>query len=572
MYIETIPNRTSPPAILLRESERIGGKVVKRTLANLAGWPAAKIEAMRRVLRGEGCGVDPAAAFEIAASLPHGHVQAVLGTLRRLGLDTVIASRRSRQRDLVVAMIAARILFPASKLDPVARWGSCTLAGELGVEDADEQELYDALDWLLGRQKAIEQKLAGQHLGCGGSVLYDLSSSYYYGSHCPLAKLGHDRDGKSGLCIIVYGVLANAQGCPLATQVYAGNTADPATVADQAQKLKDRFGLERAVLVGDRGCITQTQIRTLREHPGLGWIGALRSTSIRKLLDQRAIVPSLFDERNLAEITSADYPGERLVACFNPLLAEERQRKREALLAATEKLLEAIARAVARRTKTPLSKSQIGLRVGRVINHYKMAKHFEVRIEDGRFSYTRRSEQIEREKQLDGIYVIRTSEPADRLSAADAVRGYKGLSQVERAFRCMKGLDLRVRPIWLRTEAHVRAHVFLCLPAYYVEWHMRRALAPLLYADEELESSRRTRDPVLPAEASESAQAKKASHRTGEGLVVQSWWGLLESLKTLCRNTCRMKNDAEGSSFVLETRPTELQRRAFELLELCPVA
>lgn len=571
MYIETVPNRNSRPAILLRQSTRVGRKVVKKTLANLTDWPADKVQALRRILRGDRLGVDPAKSLVITRSLPHGHVKAVLGMIRKLGLDRLIASRRCRQRDLVLAMIAARILFPASKLDTTERWKQCTLAEELGVGDADEDDLYDALDWLLGRQEAIENKLAGKHLGQGASVLYDLSSSFYYGSHCPLAKFGHDRDGKKGLMVIVYGVLASARGCPVAAQVYAGNTADPRTVADQARKLRERFGLDRAVLVGDRGCITSAQIRTLKEHPGLGWIGALRSAAIRKLVEQKAIQPSLFDKQNLAEISSADYPGERLVACFNPLLADERGRKREELLAATEKLLEKIAKAVRRRTKRPMDKSQIALKAGRVINRYKMAKHFEVTIGDGSFSYRRRLEQIEREKQLDGIYVIRTSEPAERLSAADAVRGYKALSHVERAFRCLKGVDLLVRPIYLRTEAHVRAHIFLCLLAYYVEWHMRRALAELLYADEELEANRRSRDPVLPAEASASAKLKKREHATADGLPVQSWSGLLQSLHTLCRNTCRMKDDPAGPSFVVETEANALQRRALELLALCPV-
>jgi len=600
MYIETIPNRSSPPAILLRESTRVGGKVTKRTLANLTGWPQAKIDAVRRALRGDAASAteDSASAvpaqtpskalpppskalpplskalppFQITASLPHGHVKAVLGTIHRLGLDKLIASRRCRQRDLVLAMIVARILFPVSKLDTVARWGNCTLADELAVGDADEMELYDALDWLLSRQQAIEDKLAARHLragqacrDAGASVLYDLSSSFYYGSHCPLARFGHDRDRK-GLPLIVYGVLANSRGCPVAVQVYPGNTSDPRTVADQAAKIKDRFGLDRAVLVGDRGCITQAQIGTLADYPGLGWIGALRSNAIAKLRDQKLIQPSLFDKQNLAEITSADFPGERLFACFNPFLAEERGQKREQLLAATEKLLEKIVKQVQRRTRKPLSKSQIGLKVGRVINRYKMAKHFELSIDDASLSYSRRTQPIELEKQLDGIYVIRTSEPVEALSPEDAVRGYKDLAHVERAFRCLKGVDLLVRPIYLRTEDHVKAHIFLCLLAYYVEWHMRRALAELLYADEELESRRRTRDPVLPAQASESVKQKKAEHRTAAGLRARGWSSLRQSLSTLCRNQCRMKDDPSGPSFVVETDADELQERAFELL------
>lgn len=568
MYIETVPNRSSPPAILLRESSRLGGKVVKRTLANLSHWPTGKIQALRRVLRSADGG-EAAAPLTITSSLPHGAVKAMLGVIRKLGLDQLIASRRCRQRDLVLAMIVARLLFPASKLNTVARWGNCTLATELMVGDADELELYAALDWLVGRQTAIERKLAGRHLGQGASVLYDLSSSFYYGTHCPLARFGHERDRK-GLPIIVYGVLANASGCPVAVQVYPGNTGDPRTVADQAGKIKERFGLDRAVLIGDRGCITQTQIKQLAAYPGLGWIGALRSTAIRKLVEQKVIQPSLFDQQNLAEVASPDYPGERLVACFNPLLAEERQRKREELLNATQELLEKIARAVGRRTKKPMSKSEIAVKVGRAINRYKMAKHFTVEIGEGRLAFGRRTAQIEQEKQLDGIYVVRTSEPAERLSAPDAVRGYKSLAQVERAFRCLKGVDLMVRPIYPRTEAHVRGHIFLCLLAYYVEWHMRQALAELLYADEQLPELRRTRDPVRPAQASAAAKFKKCEHRTEAGLPVQSWRGLIESLQTLCRNTCRMKDDPASPTLVVETEPTELQRRVLELLEKYP--
>jgi hypothetical protein len=565
MYIETVPNRASPPAILLRESTRAGRKVRKRTLANLSHWPAAKIEVLRRALRSSGAPApDSAPALVITASVPHGHVQAVLGVVRRLGLDTLLGARRTRPRDLVVAMIAARILFPVSKLDTVARWGHCTLAEELHVGDADERELYQALDWLLSRQPAIEQRLAARRLREGASVLHDLSSSFY-GTHCPLARFGHDRD-KKGLPIIAYGVLADAAGCPVATQVYAGHTADPRTVADQAQKLKQRLGLQRVVLVGDRGCITQTQIRMLQEYPGVGWIGALKSGAIKKLVEQQRIQPSLFDQQHLAEITAQDYPGERLVACFNPFLADQRRAKRQELLAATEKGLEKIAGQVRRRKHKALSASEIGVKVGRVIHHYKMAKHFEVDIGAGTFSYRRRADAIAREEQLDGIYVIRTSEPPERLAPADAVRRYKGLAQVERAFRCFTGVDLMVRPIYLRTEDHVKAHICLCLLAYYVAWHMRRALAELLDEDQALEALRSTRDPVLPAVASESARLKKATHRTAGGLPAQSWPSLLQALGTLCRNTCRMNGDPSGPTFVVHTDANELQQRALDLL------
>lgn len=566
MYIAKVPNRSSPPAYLLRESFRKGEKVCKRTLANLSHLPQSKIELLRRVLKGEALGADPDKSWRITASLPHGHVKAVLGVIGKLGLDRLVAGQRSRQRDLVLAMIVARVLFPVSKLDTVARWGQCTLAEELGVGNADEEQLYQALDWLLGRQAAIEDKLAHRHLKADGNVLYDLSSSYYYGHHCPLARFGHDRDGKKGLAIIVYGLLTNRRGCPVAVQVYAGNTADPRTVADQAQKMQERFGLERAVLVGDRGCITQTQIKALQKYPGLGWIGALRSAAIRKLRDDGVIQPSLFDQQNLAEIRAPDFPDERLVACFNPMLAEERGRKREALLASTEGLLEKIVGQVRRRTRKPLGKSEIGIKVGKVLNHYKVGKHFQVTIADGSLSYQRRAESIAREQQLDGIYVVRTSEPAARLPAPDAVRGYKGLQQAEQAFRCLKGVDLLIRPIYLRTEAHVRAHIFLCLLAYYVEWHLRRALAELLYADEELPELRGRRDPVLPAQPSASARGKKAEHRTQDGMLLRTWKSLLETLGTLCRNTCQVGQEPHPSTFVMETEPTELQARAFTLL------
>jgi transposase len=575
MYIESIPNRSSPPAILLRESVREGATVRKHTLANLSAWPPRKIEALRRVLRGEG-GEDgcaaPAQALVITRTRPHGHVAAVLGMIRKAGLEALVASRRCRQRDLVLALIAARILFPASKLDTIPRWSSCTLAEELGVGDADEDELYDALDWLLARQEALEAKLARRHLSDGASVLYDLSSSYYYGTHCPLVKFGHDRDGKKGLPIIVYGVLANSAGCPVAAEVYAGNTSDPKTVLDQVSKLRARFGTGRVVFIGDRGSVTSTNIEKLKACPDVGWIGALRTEAIRELVATRVIQPSLFDRQNLAEISSPDFPGERLVACFNPLLAEERRRKRDELLAATAKELARLMAEVQRRRHTPLTEAQIALKAGKRVNKYKMAKHYELTIAPGAFTYARKTAQIQAEAQLDGIYVVRTSEPAETWPAAQVVRGYKSLAHVERAFRCLKGVDLKVRPIWLRTEAHVKAHVLLCVLAYYVEWHLRAAWAELLYADEELAARRATRDPVLPPETSPAAVTKKATHVTTTGLPVQSFASLLTDLATLARNTCTMRDDAEGTSFVRHTEPTPLQRRAMQLLDLYPVA
>lgn len=467
MYVERIPNRSSPPAILLRHAWREGKRIRKRTLANLSDWPEAKIEALRKVLRGEAL-VTPSDLFSIERSHPHGHVEAVLGTLRRLGLPALIAAKPCRERELVLAMIAERLLRPCSKLATTRLWHTTTLAEALGVGNAEVDELYAALDWLLARQERIEAKLATRHLEDGALVLYDASTSYYEGRTCPLAQFGHDRDGKK-LPVILYGLLTDQAGRPLAIEVYRGNTGDPSTVAEQVDKLRRRFGLTRVVMVGDRGMLTQAQINKLKEHPGLGWISSLRCEAIRSLLDKGYLQRSLFDETNLAEIRSPDFPGERLVACFNPLLARDRRRKREELMAATEKDLERLSREVKRRTRTPLHKADIGIKAGRILGRFKMAKHFRLTIEDGSFSWSRRQDAIAREAALDGIYVIRTSQSQQQLSAPDAVRKYKSLAVVERAFRCFKGVDLRVRPIHHRTEDHVRAHVFLCMLAYYVE-------------------------------------------------------------------------------------------------------
>ncbi len=570
MYIEIVPNRHSRPAVLLREGWRDGNKVLKRTLANLTDWSEARIEALRRVLKNEPV-VGPQQVFVIERSLPQGHVQAVLQAIKRIGLDLVIAAKRSRARDLVLAMIVERLIHPCSKLATTRLWHSSTLAEELALTDASEDDLYEAMDWLLERQARIEYKLAAQHLSDGAQVLYDVTSSYYEGHTCPLMQFGHDRDGKRGLPIVVYGVLTDAQGRPIALQAYAGNTGDPRTVPDQVEKLRQRFTLRQVVLVGDRGMLTQTQIDKLKQYPGLGWISALRSAAIRQLVEGGALQLSLFDERNLAEISSPEFPGERLIACHNPLLAEERQRKREELLRATEKQLERIVRQVARRTKTALSAAEIGKKVGRVVNRFKMGKHFELTIKDGMFQYARRPHDIEREAQLDGIYVIRTSEPRSHLSAEDTVRGYKNLAQVERAFRCLKGIDLLVRPIRHRDEQRVKAHLFLCLLAYYVEWHMRKALAPLLFDDEQLERDRKIRDPVAPAQPSAAAKKKKSVRLTAEGLPIHSFETLLAELATRCRNRCRIKSDPHSAPFSHLTEPTPLQQRAFELLQLLPV-
>ena len=570
MYIETVPNRNSPPAILLREGWREGKKTRKRTLANLSDWPKHKIETLRRLLRDEVL-VSPSDLFTTERTLPHGHVEAVLGTIRKLGLDVVISAKRCRQRDLVLAMIAERLLHACSKLATTRIWHTTTLAEELSVEDADEDDLYEAMDWLLARKKQIEKKLATRHLSDGAIVLYDVSSSYYEGRKCPLAQYGHDRDGQKGLPIIVYGVMTDSEGRPVSVSVYPGNTGDPTTVADQTEKLRQQFGLSRIVLVGDRGMLTQTQIVKLKEQTSLGWISALRSTSIRKLVGEGALQLSLFDKKNLAEIRSPDYPGERLIACYNPLLADERRRKRQELLTATEVELQKLAKRVARRTRNPMKASEIGLKTGKVLGRYKVGKHFKLTIADGLFKWERRQEAIEQESKLDGIYVIRTSESKKRLTAEDTVRTYKSLSQVEQTFRSMKGIDLLIRPIRHRTEDRVPAHIFLCMLAYYIKWHMRRALAPILFEDEELSNNRRLRDPVLPAKPSEAAKAKRSTHRTEDGLEVHSFETLMAELASRGRSSYRIKSDPLGPSFNQVSELTPVQARAFELLGLFPV-
>ena len=568
MYIETVPNRNSRPAILLREGWREGKRVRKRTLANLTDWPTEKVEALRQVLKGRRL-LAPDDAFAIERSLPHGHVDAVLAMARRLELDRLIAPKRCPERDRVLAMVVERVLHPASKLATTRRWHSTTLAEELGVGDDDEDALYEAMDWLLARHERIEQRLARRHLHEHAPVFADVSSSYYEGRTCPLMRFGYNRDGKRGKTQVVYAVLSAPGGCPVAIEAYPGNTADPKTVPDQATKLQERFGLERVVLVGDRGLLTQVQIEHLKRYPGLGWVSALNTTQIRALVEQEALQLSLFDAQGLGEFVCEAYPGERLVACYNPLLAEERSRKREALLGATEAGLERVAREAARRTRKPLSAAELGRKVGRVLGRHKVAKHFEWDVHDGRLRYERNRERIEAEARLDGIYVIRTSEPATRLSSEDTVRTYKGLAAVERWFRAVKGWPIAVRPIHHREERRVRAHLFLCLLAGYLQWHLRRALAPLLFDDETLDEVRRTRDPV--AEPTPHARNKKVRRCTDDGLPLHSLDTLLGELATRCRNTCRVRSDPEAPTFTLLTQPTETQRRVTELIEMFPV-
>ena len=567
MYIDIVPNRNSSPAILLRECWRDGSKTRKKTVANISNWPMEKVETLRRVLRGEKL-IPAEQAFIIEQSLPHGHVEAVLGTLRKIGLEKMIASRRSPERDLVVAMIVEQILHHDSKLADTRNWHSTSLAEELGVEDADENDLYHALDWLLERQDRIENKLAKLYFAEGSYAFYDVTSSYYEGQKCPLARMGNSKDKKKGLPVIVYGTLAEQEGRPVSVDVYPGGTGDSKTLADQVSKLRQRFGLNRIVLVGDRGMITQTQIEYLEKFPGLGWISALRSASIRQLLEKGYLSISLFDTQNIAEICWPKYPNERFIACFNPLLAEERSRKRKELLEATEAGLRKIKSEVNRRTKQPLKESEIGLKVGRVINRFKVAKHFDLTIEDNKLEWMRLEGKIQQEEELDGIYIIRTSEPEESISAGDTVRQYKNLSRIEHIYRTVKGLDILIRPIRHRTEEHVRAHIFLCMLAYNVEWHMRKALAPLLFEDEEVDSLRKTRDPVAKAEPSESAKRKKATRVTSDGFPVHSFRTLLLALGTRCKNRCRLKGGGPETTFVQLTEVDALQRRAFEQLGL----
>jgi hypothetical protein len=565
MYIDIVPNRSSPPAVLLREDHRADGRTIKRTLANLSALPPEAVVALRAALKGERL-VGAADYFVVEKSLPCGHVRAVKGTMERLAMTELIASKPCRERDLVLAMVAQRVLRPDSKLATAARFADTTLAADFGVQDANEDDLYAAMDWVLTRQPFIEKKLAQRHLSAGGRVFYDLSSSSYYGSHCPLAARCHNRDGLK-LPAIAYGLLTDDGGRPVAISVYPGNTGDPTTVPDQVDAMRKRFGIGRFVLVGDRGMLTSAQIEKLRKLDGCGWISCLRSGDIRKLLESRGQTDApLFDQKNLAEIAHADFPGERLIACFNPLLAMDRDRTRTELLEATEKWLAKVAATVARRTAKPLSAAQIGQKVGRGVNRYKVAKHFALEIADNRLRWSRKEDSITREKALDGVYIIRTPESADTLSAEDAVRAYKQLGDVEKAFRTLKGLDLRMRPIHHRIETRVRAHMFLCMLAYYVEWHMREALAPLLFVEEDLALARAMRDPVARAIPSDSVLAKKNTKRSHDGLPLRHFNGLLSVLSTLCSNTCRVGEGKHAARFQRPTEATAHQCEAFRLL------
>jgi Transposase DDE domain len=574
MYIERVPNRNSPPAILLRESFREGNTVRKRTLANLSTWPPELVEGLQTLLRGGTAVKQLHDAFDIVRSRPHGHVAAVLGTLRRLDLERIIDPNPSPQRDLVVAMIVARLLDPRSKLATARGLHAETLAhtlGEaLGLQAATADDLYYAMDWLFERQERLEKQLAARHLEDGALVLCDVTSTYFEGRTCPLAHLGYSRDDKRGTLQIVFGLLCNRAGCPVAVEVFDGNTADPMTVAPQIAKLRQRFGLSRIVLVGDRGLLTEARIRDeLQPVAGLDWITALRSSAIQPLVSTGALQLSLFDQHDLAQITSPDYPGERLVVCKNPLLAAERARKRADLLHATERELEKIVTATQRPKRRLKGQDKIGLRVGRVLQRFKMAKHFQVTITEAEFTYGRDEERIAPEAALDGVYIIRTSVPDTTLDAEDTVRAYKALSEVERAFRSYKTVDLRVRPIYHYLADRVRAHVLLCMLAYYVEWHMRQALAPMLFDDDDKAAAEAQRASVVaPAQPSAKARRKASRQRTDAGEPVHSFQTLLADLATIVKNRIEPKI-AGTQPFDQVTRPTPLQQKVLDLLRVC---
>ena len=564
MHIDIVPNRKSRPAILLRESYREGKSVKKRTIANLSSLSLEQAEMLRLVLKGKKVAeVDK--LFKKITTRHHGHVDAVLLTIKKLGLDQLIASRRCPERDRIVGALVGRICLADSKLATLRWWQSTTLPELLDLGDADEDDIYEAMDWLLERQPRIEKKLAKRHLRNDDLVLYDLTSSYFEGVTCPLAARGKNRDRKKNTLQVNYGLVADRRGCPVAVSVYAGNTADSTTLLEQAERVRDDFGIERMVLVGDRGMISQKQIDVLRDTDSFDWITALKSGGIRKLVEGGTIQLDLFDERNLFECTHEDYPGERLVACRNPVLARKRAHKRESMLEATTRELEKV-RGMAERGRLK-GKDKIGVRVGKVINKYKMSKHIVLDIQDDSFSFMLNEAGIAAEAALDGIYVIRTSLPKERMDAAEAVRSYKDLTNVERAFKSLKSIDLLVRPIRHRLERRVRAHIFFCMLAYYVQWHMVEALRPLLFADEDQEA-KKTRDPVAPAQRSQKALKKVRSRKLDDGSEVDSFRTLLNRMSTITRDLCCRPDDDEPSyTFTIDTTPDEKQSRVLSLLE-----
>lgn len=565
MHIDTVPNRNSRPAYLLRESYRQGNRVRKRTLANLSALPLEQIEMIRRVLKGERLG-PVADGLEVVRSAHHGHVEAVRTAMRRLGFDKLIDAKGSRQRDLVVAMVAGRIIAPqASKLAMTRAWADTTLADDLAVADAHEDELYAAMDWLIERQGAIERRLAKRHLKAGGLVLFDLTSSYFEGVTCPLAKLGYSRDGKPGTLQVNYGLLTDERGCPVSVSVFEGNTGDPKTLLPQVEKVRDKFGIDNLVMVGDRGMISSIQIDAMRKLDGVQWITALRSGAIAKLADGGALQLGLFDERNLISLTHDDFPGERLVACRNGELAKLRAAKRQDLIAATTRELDKVKAMVA--SGRLQGRARIGLRVGKVVGKFKVDKHFDLTIEEAAFDFAVNAERVAAEAALDGLYVIRTSVAEADMSAERAVLNYKRLAEVERAFRSLKGVDLHVRPIRHRLEGRVRAHILLSLLAYYVQWHMAQAWKPLLFTDERSAQERLDRDPVAPAARSAAALDKVHSRQLADATPAMSFASLLGHMATIVRNTLRPKTARPGeATFTLTTRPNPKQQKALDLL------
>jgi transposase len=565
MYIDIVPNRNSPPAVLLRESVREGKRVRKRTVANLSSVPTDQIEMIRRVLKGEKLGPIED-GLECVRSQHHGHVEAVRIAMRQLGFDKLIDAKSSRERDLVVAMVAGRIIAPeASKLGMTRAWADTTLADDLGVADAHEDELYAAMDWLIERQEAIEKKLAKRHLKEGGLVLFDLTSSYFEGVTCPLAKLGYSRDGKPGTLQVNYGILTDSRGCPVSVSVFEGNTGDPKTLLPQVEKVKTDFGIDRLVMAGDRGMISSVQIDAMRKLDGVDWITALKSGAIAKLADAGALQLDLFDERNLISLTHDDYTGEQLIACRNPALAKLRAEKRKDLIAATTAELEKVKTMVVGGRLEGADK--IGVRIGKVIGKYKVGKHFDLNIKDGSFGFKVNEARVAAEAALDGLYVIRTSVAEADMTAEQAVLNYKRLAEVERAFRSLKGVDLHVRPIRHRLETRVKAHIFLSMLAYYVQWHMIEAWQSLTFADEAGEDASRRRDPVAPAKRSKAALAKVHNRMLSDGTPAMSFRRLLAHLATIVRNTLRAKNARTGEAvFKLTTRPNPKQQQALDLL------
>jgi hypothetical protein len=565
MHIDTIPNRNSRPAYLLRESVREGKRVRKRTLANLSSLPLEQIEAIRRILKGEKLG-PVENGLEVMRSRAHGHVEAVLTAMHRLGFDKLVDAKASRERTLVAAMVAERILAPeASKLGMTRAWADTTLPDELGIADADEDALYAAMDWLVERQEAIEKRLAKRHLKAGGLVLFDLTSSYFEGEKCPLAKIGYSRDGKRGTLQVNYGVMTDARGCPVSVEVFEGNVGDPKTLLPQVEKVRTSFGLDRLVMVGDRGMISNIQVEAMRRLDGVDWITALKSGAIARLAEGGHLQLDLFDERDLITLTHPDYPNERLIACRNPALAKLRAEKRQDLIAATIRELEKVAAMVSGGRLKGAAK--IGLRVGQVANKYKVRKHFQIAIGESALTFKVNEASVAEEAALDGLYVLRTSLASDAMSDAETVLNYKRLAEVERAFRTLKGINLQVRPIRHRLETRVRAHILLSMLAYYVQWHMIQAWAPLTFKDEADTEPARLANPVAPAKRSPAALAKAHTRTLADGTPAMSFTRLLAHLATVVRNTMRPRSARPGeATFTLTTRPDAKQQQALELI------